>query len=250
MDFNYYIGIDIAKDTLDWAAINQQGVLLRIHTPNTVTGIKTALQQLKALPGWGQAVFCMEHTGIYNAHLLDFLHQLHLPIWLESSLQIKQAGGMQRGKNDTVDAQRIAEYAYRFRDQIRLWEPPRPVIQRLAFLSAAPSRLIQAYNLLAGPLVEQESFVGLNLQKQLQGGVKKSLSALRAEQKAIEQQIKELIQTDARLKELFEQIVSVPGIGAATATEILIATNEMQTITDPRKMAASAVRLSCWSSPF
>ncbi|WP_232074011.1 IS110 family transposase [Spirosoma aureum] len=70
-------------------------------------------RQLKQLPTWNpaEALFCMEHTGIYNAHLLDFLHKLHVPIWLENSLQIKQSGGMQRGKNDTVDAQRIAEYA-------------------------------------------------------------------------------------------------------------------------------------------
>ncbi|RAJ89867.1 transposase [Larkinella arboricola] len=53
----------------------------------------------------------MEHTGIYNTHLLDYLFQANLAIWLESSLQIKQAGGMQRGKNDSIDAQRIAEYA-------------------------------------------------------------------------------------------------------------------------------------------
>lgn len=59
----------------------------------------------------------------YNAHLLELLYDLKLAIWLESSLQIKQAGGMQRGKTDKVDAQRIAQYAYRFRDQIRLWEP-------------------------------------------------------------------------------------------------------------------------------
>lgn len=30
---------------------------------------------------------------------------------VRSSLQIKQAGGMQRGKTDKVDAQRIAQYA-------------------------------------------------------------------------------------------------------------------------------------------
>lgn len=111
MDFLHYVGIDIAKATLDWAVYSQQGSLLHLHTPNTVAGIKTALRQLKILPGWAmaQVVFCMEHTGIYNAHLLGFLHKLKLPIWLESSLQIKQAGGMQRGKSDTVDAQRIAE---------------------------------------------------------------------------------------------------------------------------------------------
>jgi transposase len=146
MDYFYFVGIDIAKDTLDWAVYTQQGVQLSIPTPNTLAGIKAALSELKALPDWNakQAVFCMEHTGIYNAHLLEWLHQQKLAIWLESSLQIKQAGGMQRGKSDKVDAQRIAQYAYRFRDQMRLWEPPREIIQKLAFLSATRQRLNQA----------------------------------------------------------------------------------------------------------
>jgi transposase len=71
MDFCYFVGIDIAKDTapadrLDWAVYTQQhGILLSTHTGNTLKGIKEALTQLKALPGWNsaQAVFCMEHTA-------------------------------------------------------------------------------------------------------------------------------------------------------------------------------------------
>jgi transposase len=236
MDFCYFIGIDIAKDTLDWAVYTSQGAQLSTHTDNTVAGIKTALVQFKALPGWTpkQAVFCMEHTGIYNAHLLESLYELKIPVWLESSLQIKQAGGMQRGKTDTVDAQRIAQYAYRFRDRMRLWEPPREVIQKLAFLSATRQRLNQAYNLLAGPVAEQDSFVSRLLQKTLKSNVKKSLTALKEEQKAVEQQIQQLIQADARLKELFDLMVSVPGIGPVIATELLITTNEMQAINDPK----------------
>ena len=242
MDFCYFIGIDIAKETLDWAVYNHQGVQLSTHTPNTLAGIKTALAEFKALPGWNSklAVFCMEHTGIYNAHLLQQLYELKLAVWLESSLQIKQAGGMQRGKTDKVDAQRIAQYAYRFRDQMRLWQPPREVIQKLAFLSATRQRLNQAYNLLAVPVAEQETFIGKSLQKTLKGNVQKSLTALKDEQKAVEQQIKELIQADARLKELFDLMVSVPGIGPVIATELLVATNEMQTINDPKKLACHA----------
>ena len=134
--------------------------------------------------------------GIYNAHLLQQLYELKLAVWLESSLQIKQAGGMQRGKTDKVDAQRIAQYAYRFRDQMRLWQPPREIIQKLAFLSATRQRLNQAgapvrYNLLAVPVAEQETFIGKSLQKTLKGNVQKSLTALKDEQKAVEQQIKE-----------------------------------------------------------
>ena len=69
-------------------------------------------------------------AGIYNAHILEQLLAHQLPTCgaarrLEGSLQIKQAGGLQRGKSDSIDAQRIAEYArraapYRFRDRMRL----------------------------------------------------------------------------------------------------------------------------------
>jgi len=31
--------------------------------------------------------------------------------------------GLQRGKNDQIDAHRIAPYAYRFQDLAQLWEP-------------------------------------------------------------------------------------------------------------------------------
>ena len=242
MDIRYFVGIDIAKATLDWGVYDGKKMVLQTSTPNTVAGIKTALRLLKTLPDWkpAQAVFCMEHTGIYNAHLLDFLHKLRFPIWLESSLQIKKAGGLQRGKTDTIDAQRIAEYAYRFRDQIRLWEPPRQVVQQLAMLSAARQRLIGVYNQLAGPLSEQQSFVNPALQKQLLKSCQASLAAIDKDRKAIDKAIDVLIEGDDQPKQLFALMTSVPGIGAVTATEVVIATNEFKTITDPKKMACHA----------
>lgn len=253
MDIRYFVGIDIAKATLDWAVYNGQKMVLQTSTPNTISGIKTALRLLKTLPDWNpqQTVFGMEHTGIYNAHLLDFLHKLHFPICraagrLESSLQIKKSGGLQRGKTDSIDAQRIAEYAFRFRDQLRLWEPPRQVVQKLGLLSAARQRLINVYNQLAGPLAEQQGFIDPGLQKQLSKSCQASLTALEKDRKAVEKAIDALIKVDARLNQLFELVTSVPGIGKATATEIVIASNELKAINDPKKMAASAVRLPRW----
>ncbi|GAB4051927.1 transposase [Spirosoma litoris] len=144
----------------------------------------------------------------------------------------------------------MATATRRFRDQIRLWTPPREVMQQLAFLSATRQRLNQAYNLLAVPVSEQETFIRKSLQKTLKSNVKKSLAALKEEQKAIEVQIHDLIQADVHLKELFDLMVSVPGVGPVIATELLLATNEMQTINDPKKLAASAVRLPCGCSSF
>lgn len=90
------------------------------------------------------------------------------------------------------------------------------------------------------PLDEQESFVSATLQRQVKSTSKKSLIALKEEQKAIDAQIDALIQGDARLSELFGWITSVPGVGPATATEILVSTNEMKVITSAKKMACHA----------
>jgi len=49
---------------------------------------------------------------------------------------------------------------------------------------------------------------------------------------------------------VYELIESVKGVGPAIATEILIVTNEFKNISDPKKFAASAVRLSCRSCPI
>lgn len=119
MDNQHYVGIDISKKTLDWAVFDSHNIVFCTSTENSIPGIKSALNQMREIPGLlqEQTVFCMEHTGIYNAHLLDFLYKAIHPIWLENSTQIKQAGGMQRGKNDSIDARRIAEDAFRFRDR-------------------------------------------------------------------------------------------------------------------------------------
>lgn len=84
---------------------------------------------------------------------------------LEASVQIKQASSLQRGKSDAVDAQParrcgIAEYAYRFQDQIRLWQPARPVLKKLTELSRLRQRLLGMLSQLRVPLAEQKRFAG------------------------------------------------------------------------------------------
>ncbi len=74
MNIYHFIGIDISKATLDWAVFEGKTIILQASTPNTIAGIKTALRQLKTLPGWNpkQSVFCMEHTGIVRHEVARF----------------------------------------------------------------------------------------------------------------------------------------------------------------------------------
>ncbi|AUD06906.1 transposase [Spirosoma pollinicola] len=155
-------------------------------------------------------------------------------------LQIKKAGGLQRGKNDAIDARRIAEYAFRFQDQMCLWQPPRLVLQKLATLSTLRQRLLRVRQQLQQPVNEHQGFVEKSLQKQLAKNCQASLKAINADLKNAEKQINVLIQGDDRLRELFGWITSVPGVGDAIAAEVLVATNEFKAINDPKKLACHA----------
>lgn len=74
MEIRYFIGIDIAKATLDWAVYDGKKMILQTSTANSVGGIKTALRLLKTLSDWQpqQTVFCMEHTGIVRHEVARF----------------------------------------------------------------------------------------------------------------------------------------------------------------------------------
>jgi transposase len=247
MDIRYFIGIDISKATLDWAIFDGNKIVFQSQSTNSESGVKATVKLIRALPGFeiANSICCMEHTGIYNAHALSCLHKLGLPLWLESSLQIKQSGGLQRGKNDAVDAARIAEYAFRFRDRMRLWQPPRPAIQKLAYLSALRQRLLVARQQLQQPVVEAQGFVDKSISRQMANSCRASLRAIDIDLASVDRQISELIGQDERLSELFKLVTSVPGVGSTIAAEVFVATNErpplrFKNINEPKKFACHA----------
>jgi len=247
MDIRHFIGIDISKATLDWAVFDGKDIVFQSQSANSQAGVKATVKLIRALPGFAiaESVCCMEHTGIYNrtggpAHALSCLHKLGFPLWLESSLQIKKSGGMQRGKNDAVDAARIARYACRFRDRLRLWQPPRPVIQKPAYLNALRQRLQVARQQLQQPVNEMQGFADKSVSQQMAKSCRSPLKALDADLVSAEGQIKELIGQDERLNELSGLVTPVTGVGAATAAEVFVATNEFKDTADPKKLACHA----------
>jgi len=91
---------------------------------------------------------------------------------------------------------------------MRLWQPPRPVLQKLAALSALRQRLLLVRQQLQQPITEQQGFVDSMLQKQLAKSCQASLKAINTDLESADKQINELIQQDDRLKELFEWIIA------------------------------------------
>jgi len=224
MEITYFIGIDVSKNELDFAVMRGKQLLFHKEILNDPKAIHTFFSDLKKLPNFDLniAVFCMEHTGIYTNHLLMYLNKKKAKCCLEAATHIKNSLGNIRGKGDKVDAIRIAEYAYKNREELRLWHPKREVIQKLASLSSTRSRLLDAQKQLKIPLKESNGFVSKVIASQSQKICQRTLNSIQADLKKVENAIKELIDTDNELRRLFGIMTSVNGVGTVTATQILI----------------------------
>ena len=130
----FFIGIDVSKLTLDVTVLCPSSSTKKYkQIANTVAGLKVLNSWLRKIDGfkYPQALFCLEHTGVYIRVVLSYLSDKSADIWLESSLYIKKSLGLKRGKNDKIDSLRIAEYAYRFIDKAELYQNNLPVITEL-----------------------------------------------------------------------------------------------------------------------
>jgi transposase len=182
----------------------------------------------------------MEHTGVYGLLLLRVLHEQSLIICLESAVNIKLSLGLQRGKSDKVDAQRIAEYALRYSDRLKQWSPRRKVIDHLQLLIRLRDRLIKARQEISRFNQDAKRFM---TKEEYQLVIKGSAVTLRAIEKDIDtadKSIEELIMNDENLKKLSRFIRSVDGIGKVTCSAILVRTNEFNDFKKAKKFACTA----------
>ena len=241
MDFNHFIGVDVSKKTLDLSVRDQTAVIFHMQVDNSRQGIKTFTQKLKE---YGIAVktslVCLEHTGLYNVVALDQFYQLGYSVWLESAVQIKRSMGLTRGKNDKIDAQRIADYAYRFSDKVALWEPSRDQLVHIKQLTTLRRRLLDAKVQLNTPLKEGKAFLDRKRHQELSRLCQRPIEAINQQISAVEREIRLIIQSDQHLAELFEIVTSVDGVGEVLFWELVTTTDEFKRIADPKKYACYA----------
>jgi transposase len=238
-NFNWYLGVDVSKNTLDITLLQGSKKLDYRQIENTIGAISQYLKVLKQEFGckFKESLVCMEYTGIYNNLLLQVGHKKGLPIWLESAMQIKQSTGVSRIKNDKVDSEKIAVYAYRFKDKARLWSHASPTVNLLNQLSKQREKLLKVKHQLGVGQGDSKLFMDKSLSKMMAEVVKKPLEEVNKAIKVIDNKIKAVIQSDEQMHPLVKLITSVPGVGIVTAVKIVITTNEFKDINDPRKYA-------------
>lgn len=241
MKFQFFIGADISKLTLDFAVSDQHNSLFHVQVSNDPKGLRAFLSKCKQEKIiLSKAIICMEHTGIYNNVIVDFFQQKKVAIAIEHGRQIKQSMGMVRGKNDKVDAIRISLYARRFQDKIQLWKPERDVLSKIRHLNSLRKRLINARNQLKTPLKESEKWLPTSLVKEMNNINKPAVKSIQKQIKIVDEKLQAIIAEDPQLNHLFNIVTSVSGVGPILYYELILTTKEFTSIKDPRKYASYA----------
>lgn len=90
-----------------------------------------------------QTVICLENTGIYSYDLCLFLESCKQDYSSFTPLDLKRSLGLVRGKNDRVDAERIAYYGYLHRDELTYSKLSGSAVLILRDLSSERKRLVK-----------------------------------------------------------------------------------------------------------
>ena len=94
--YTYFVGIDVSKEHLDYAVVQDGKVLTNKRCDNTPQAILKAIKGLqKQVKGLKlvNTLFCLANTGIDAYPVLDTLQQEGASIWLEQAIQIQRSLG-------------------------------------------------------------------------------------------------------------------------------------------------------------
>jgi transposase len=227
------VGVDISKATLD-ICFKPCGTVMHIN--NNLLGFKGWHQELKT---WLQpettVMVVMEHTGGYSARFESFLRSKCIDYCKIAALQIKRSLGMTRGKNDRVDAQRIAEYGWLRREILRADEPCLEGIARLRQLLSLRSKLVRDRSGYTCRVKEMKATADYNKKDPLLHIQEKLIATFTLNIKMVEKQIDELINEHDVLKRTSELLRSIKGVGKVIAAYMISCTNNFKRFVNPRK---------------
>lgn len=234
---NYQIGIDISKEKVNICLRGGRKTMWECETPNTVASIKKAIR--KGLKDNNVAtddtVVCAEFTGRYIYPLVCACDELGLFLWMEDPTRIKNSFGIARGKNDKVDARRIAEYADRFSDKAVAYGMPDRTLASIKSKLADRDMLLEDRKRYETQLHDQKGFMDPKdyVQKsRLWTAVVKTLNKQLA---ILDEQLAELVASDERISHQVELLKSVDGIGGRIALYMVAVTMGFTRFENPRQ---------------
>lgn len=226
-NFKHFVGIDVSKDTFDIAILSNENTskALSFVFENSQKGTKEFLRCMGDQKlDLEEIFFCMEHTGIYGKLIIARLLEYKAALCVEMSLKIMRATAINRGKNDKLDAIRIAKYALKNHTELLLYEPSKEVLKKVRLLLSLRDKLILFNNEICKQPKEVEHFEP-DLLKTTIKTVNKITRFISKQIESVEKELQDLIISDEELNQNITLATSVPGIGKITALYMACFTN-------------------------
>ena len=235
-DFKYFVGVDISKKSFDIAIIEGDDTSSFVFD-NSQKGTRAFIRLLKnrGIP-LESTLICLEHTGIYGRLLIARLLEKQANFCVEMSLRIIRSLGIQRGKNDRLDAIRIARYAAKNHNEIELYRPLPEILEKVNALLKVRDQLVRFRADLGKHPNELKTF-DPELGKLVQRHIRKTTKCLNDEIHRMEGEIEALVLSDERLNTTVRLATSVTGIGLFTALYFTIFTNFFTRYENPKQLA-------------
>lgn len=208
----HVLGIDVAKAKLDAALRLPNGKVRSKVVDNAAQGFR-ALTDWLAKQGAGELHVCMEATGTYWEAVAEYLIDSGHTVSVVNPARIKAFGAaaMVRTKTDKVDARLIAEFCVAQHPEP--WRPPSAALRELRALVARRDAL--------DAMRTQERNRLPVARETVRAGIQAHLDYLEKAITEVEAQIRQRIDGDPGLKEQFELLGSVPGLGDKTIPVLL-----------------------------
>lgn len=243
MKYTTFIGIDVSKETLDVAVLNQEGKteLQQIieNSPASVRKFLTTLEK-EVSASKEQILFCLEPTGHYSNIPVAVLLEADRAVWIATPTDIKNSIGMQRGKNDKIDAFRIAQYAYRFQDKARLVKANEMQRLQLQQLLTEREMLIKDKAKYSSQMEDYKGRIGKEAYSTISQVHRKIVKQLEKAIIQIEKKLETMITDIPDLKKQYELLKTIPGVGKVLAQTLVVFTNGFVRFNNARAFACHA----------
>lgn len=233
--WDFIIGVDVSKNTLDIYCPERKE---HIQIQNGTEGFRMLLKWCRMYQiNLSASIVVMEYTGGYEYRLIQFCEARNILFLRIPGLAIKRSLGITRGKNDRIDAMRIAQYA---EEKHKTLEPSKPIDRRIIALKELlhfRKRCVREKAGYKASLKERK-----HIYPELRGDfIAKELEyKIKVNDKIIaktEAQLKQLIEADEAIKINYNLLTSIRGIGMVNALMTIAYTENFTSFDDGRSYA-------------
>ena len=241
-NFEFYVGIDVSKLTLDVTVLYECENTTKTEYYKIENNEKSIARFVKKrLSGFSpeQILFCFEDTGIYSIPLAFYLSANGFLYWKVPGLEIKRSKGISRGGDDKVASKDIADYAFTKKHKFIPSRMPAKAIQQLRLLFTEREKILKSL-LSFEKTSEIKGFASKEIFNSVAPINRMVIKQLKNALKRIEDKMLVVIASEEELKQQYKLITSIPGIGKQTAIYLIIATKGFTTFKNCRQLACYA----------